>query len=106
MGRPVHVNLPHSLGKDEARKRIDEGFGRMRQQMTSGLAGMLAFQESWEGDRLNFEATSLGQKLTGRLDVRADAVDIEVDLPDFLAALAERIQGSLKKEGQKLLERK
>jgi hypothetical protein len=106
MGRPVRVNLPHSLGKDEARKRIEQGFGRMRQQMTGGLAGMLAFQESWEGDRLNFEASSLGQKLTGRLDVRADAVDIEVDLPEFLAALAERIKGTLQQEGQKMLEKK
>jgi hypothetical protein len=106
MGRPVRVNLPHSLGKDEARQRIEQGFGRMRQQMTGGLGAMLAFQERWEGDRLHFEATSLGQKLTGRLDVSADAVDIEVDLPELLAALADRIKGTLTKEGQKLLEQR
>jgi hypothetical protein len=106
MGRPVRVNLPHSLGKDEARKRIEQGFGRMQQQMTGGLSGMLAFQERWEGDRLHFEATSLGQKLTGRLDVRADAVEIEVDLPEFLAAIADRIKDKLKQEGQKMLEKK
>jgi hypothetical protein len=105
MGRPVRVNLPHSLGKDEARQRIEQGFGRMRQQMTGGLSAMLAFQERWEGDRLYFEATSLGQKLTGRLDVRADDVEIEVDLPEILAAIADRIKDTLKQEGQKLLEK-
>jgi hypothetical protein len=106
MGRPVHVSIPHALGKEEARRRIDEGFGRMRQQMTGSLGAMLAFQERWEADRLHFEAGGLGQKMTGRLDVRADAVDIEIDLPEFLAAIAERIAKGLRQEGQKLLEKR
>lgn len=106
MGRPVTVTIPHALGKDEARRRIDEGFGRMRQQMIGGLGAMLSFNERWEGDRLHFEGGGLGQKMTGRLDVRADAVEIQLDLPEMLAAIAEKIVGRLKSEGQKLLEKK
>lgn len=106
MARPVTVTIPHGLGKDEARRRIEAGFGQMRQQMTSGLGAMLVFHERWEGDRLHFEGGGLGPKLTGRLDVRADAVEIQVDLPEILAAIAERIAGRLKSEGQKLLEKK
>jgi len=106
MARPVSVTIPHALGKDEARRRIEEGFGRLRQQMTSGIGAMMSFQERWEGDRLHFEGGGLGQKMTGRLDVRADAVEIQLDLPDILAALAEKITGKLKTEGQKLLEKK
>jgi hypothetical protein len=103
MGRPVTVNIPHTLGKDEARRRIESGFGNLRQQMTGGLGGLLAFQERWEGDRLQFEGGGLGQKITGRLDVLADSVRIELDLPEMLAMIADRIAGTLKKEGQKLL---
>ena len=106
MARPVTVNIPHQLGKQEARRRIDEGFGRMRQQMTAGLGGMLTFQERWEGDRLHFEGSGLGQKLTGRLDVRADSVEIQLDLPEMLAAIADLITGRIRQEGQKLLEKK
>jgi len=106
MGRPVTVTIPHALGKDEARRRIEEGFGRMRQQMTGGLGAMLSFNERWEGDRLHFEGGGLGQKMTGRLDVRADAVEIQLDLPEMLAAIAEKIVGRLKSEGRKLLEKK
>jgi hypothetical protein len=97
------------LGKDEARRRIEEGFGRMRQQMTTGMGAMgsmLSFQERWEGDRLNFEGGGLGQKLTGRLDVRPESIEIQIDLPEILAAIAEKITGRLKSEGQKLLEKK
>ena len=109
MARPVSVTIPHALGKDEARRRIEEGFGKMRQQMTSGLGpmgSMLSFQDHWEGDRLVFEGGGLGQKMTGRLDVRADAVEIQVDVPDMLAAIADKVIGKLKTEGQKLLEKK
>jgi Putative polyhydroxyalkanoic acid system protein (PHA_gran_rgn) len=106
MARPVTVTIPHALGKDEARRRIDEGFGRLRQQITSGLGAMLSFNERWEGDRLHFEGGGLGQKLTGRLEVRADAVEIQLDLPEMLAAIADKIMGKLKVEGQKLLEKK
>jgi putative polyhydroxyalkanoate system protein len=106
MGRPVSVSIPHALGKDEARRRIEQGFGRMREQMTGSMAAMLAFQERWEGDQLHFEASGLGQKMSGRLDVRPDSVQIELDLPELLAALAERITGKLQQEGQKLLEKR
>jgi hypothetical protein len=106
MARPVTVNIPHSLGKEEARRRIEEGFGRMRQQMTGGMGAMISFQERWEGDRLHFEGGGLGQKLTGRLDVMADSVRIQLDLPEILAALADHITGRLKQEGQKLLEKR
>jgi len=107
MARPVAVTIPHSLGKAEARRRIEEGFGRMRQQMTGGMgAMMLSFQDRWEGDRLHFDGGGLGQKMSGRLDVRDDAVAIEIDLPEILAAIADKITGRLKTEGQKLLEKK
>jgi Putative polyhydroxyalkanoic acid system protein (PHA_gran_rgn) len=106
VARPVTVNIPHKLGKDEAKRRIVEGFGQMRQQMTGGLGAVASFQDRWEGDRLHFEGGALGQKITGRLDVLADSVRVEIDLPEILAAMADMISGRLQKEGQKLLEKK
>lgn len=106
MPTPITVNLPHQLGKEEARRRIAEGFGKLRTQMTGGLLGLVSFQERWEGDRLHFEGGGLGQKITGRIDVMADSVQIQLDLPPLLAAIADRITGKLKNEGQKLLTKK
>ena len=103
MARPVTVNSPHTLGKDEARRRIESGFGNLRQHMTGGIGGLLSFQQRWEGDRLQFEGSGLGQKVTGRIEVLADSVQIQLDLPEMLALIADRIAGTLKKEGQKLL---
>lgn len=78
----------------------------MRQQMMGGMGAMLAFQERWEGDRLHFDGGGLGQKVSGRLDVFPDSVRIELDLPEILAALADKIAGRVQTEGQKLLEKK
>jgi hypothetical protein len=75
MARPVTVTIPPYLGKDEARRRIEEGFGQLRQQMSGGFTGMLKFQQQWEGDRLQFEGGGLGQKFSGRLDVMQDWAD-------------------------------
>jgi hypothetical protein len=103
MARPLRANIPHSLGKAEARQRIQAGFAQVQKQMSTGVLGLISFQEKWENDRLHFEGGTFGQKITGRLDVTDDAVLIEVDLPQLLAALADRISAIMMKETQKLL---
>lgn len=103
MSRPVSVNVPHNLGRDEARRRIEQGFGQIQQQLTGGMATCL---QRWEGDRLHFEASAMGQKMTGRLQVSDDSLFIEVDLPEILAMVAERITGKLKETTRQLLEKK
>jgi Putative polyhydroxyalkanoic acid system protein (PHA_gran_rgn) len=101
---PVTINIPHALGKDEARRRIAAGFGRVREQIPG--SGMIAFSDRWDADRLHFEGSALGQKITGRVDVGVDAVQMQLDLPEFLAAIASRIVPKLQDEARKLLERK
>ncbi len=48
----------------------------------------------------------VGQKISGQLDILADSVHVQLDLPDLLALIAERITGRLKKETRLLLEKK
>jgi hypothetical protein len=106
MARPMTASIPHKLGKEEAHRRIASGFADLQRQLTGGMLGMFSVQERWEGDRLHFEGGGLGQKITGRLDVLADSVQVEVDLPEILAAIADRVMGKFKQEAHKLLEKK
>lgn len=106
MTQPITIDIPHTLGKEEARRRLIDGFGRMRQQMTGGLSAMVKFQDRWEDNRLHFEGTTLGQRITGRIDVNSDSVQVQLDLPEFLTAIANRIHRKLQEEGRKLLEQK
>ena len=104
MAQPVTITISHELGRAEAKKRVEASFGRFKQQIAT--AGVANFHEVWDADRVSFTATMLGQRFTGRLDVHEKDIRLEVDLPAFLANIAERFKGRLKKEGQLLLEKK
>jgi putative polyhydroxyalkanoate system protein len=103
MSRTVVVSVPHKLSRTEARHRLEQGFSRLTQQLGGR---MMAMEESWDGDRLDFRAAALGQTITGHLDVLDDVVRIELELPAFLASLADSVSGRLKSEATLLLEKK
>lgn len=99
MSKPVTVSIPHELPPAEARRRIDEGFVKLLSQ-----AGSIAkIDKSWAGDRMMFAFHTLGQTVSGHLDVRPRTIDLEIHLPVFLAAIADKLKGRLRKEGQLLL---
>ena len=104
MSRPISITIPHQLGAAEARRRLEQELGRLEQQIAG--AGVVQLKKDWQGDRLVFSARALGQLITGRIDVLAESVNVEVDLPHFLALLADKFRGRVQKEGKLLLEKK
>ena len=100
--KPVTIDIPHSLGEAEARRRLEDGFDKIVSQF--GESAKLTRQ--WSGDRMGFSATVLGQTISGHLDVLADAVRMEINLPNVLAMMAGKIRGKVQKQGQLLLENK
>jgi hypothetical protein len=105
MGTPIIITIPHRLDKAEARARLRAGFDRLKTEMSAGLR-IASVHQAWEGDRLSFHASALGQSMTGRIDVGDREVRIELDLPALLAAFADAIAGRLSKTGRLLLEKK
>jgi hypothetical protein len=104
MDTPIIVEIPHDLGAAEARRRIDQGFASLAEQV--GGPGLVRVERSWLGDRMDFSMGVLGQLITGQLLVMGDLVRIEVHLPSILAAFASAVRGRLKTGGQALLEKK
>lgn len=104
MATPIIVEIPHRLGPGEARRRLDQGFSRLAEQIGGPVLGRV--DRAWDGDRMTFSVSILGQVITGQLQVLETLVRVEVLLPGFLGSLAAVIQGRLRTEGQALLERK
>jgi hypothetical protein len=104
MPQTITVNIPHRLGKAEAKRRIQEGFGALKPNEAGSLLGLMSFEKRWGGDRLDFEANVLGQRIAASLDVGDDAVQLRIQVPDLLSAFVERIKESVKKETVKALE--
>jgi hypothetical protein len=100
---PVTIIVGHRLGKDEAVRRLKDGFSRTKGQ----LGQMIVIeQETWEGDTLRFQMRALGQNAAGIIEVLEDALRIEVSLPWLLAKAAKRLLPILRKEATLLLEKK
>jgi hypothetical protein len=99
----VSVVISHYLGKEEAIRRLKEGFAR-----TSGHLGpVIAMeQETWEGDTLRFRMRAIGQTAAGTIEVLEDALRNELSLPWLLAKAAKRLLPILRKEATLLLEKK
>lgn len=103
MSKPILVSIPHRLGRAEAKRRLEAGIAAAR---SSYSALFTIRQESWSGDRLTFDVATLGQHVSGIIDVGEDEVRLELTLPWLLAKLAQRLTPAIRKEGRLLLEKK
>jgi hypothetical protein len=103
MSEPLIVIIPHRLGKDEALRRIKEGFTRAKTEFGHLIR---IDNDSWTGDRLTFAASALGQHAAGFIDVYEAGVRLEVTLPWLLAKFAHAAQRVIGQRGQLMLEKK
>jgi Putative polyhydroxyalkanoic acid system protein (PHA_gran_rgn) len=100
MSVPIEVDLPHKLGREEAKRRIAGGFGKLADFVPGGSIT----QHHWEGDVLDFVVEGMGQRVGARLDVDDTVVHATFELPAFMALFADKIRAKLQREGPKLLE--
>jgi hypothetical protein len=103
MSKPVVVQIPHRLGREEAIRRLKNGFGNARAAFGSQFE---VTQETWTDQRLDFQAKVLGQATGGAIDVAEDHVRIELQLPWMLGMIAEQAKALIERQGQLLLEKK
>ena len=103
MSKPLIVEVPHQLGRDEAKRRLEEGVGRLKAAFGHKVTSV---EERWTENHLDVSIRAMGQGITAALDVQADRVRVEVQLPWMLAMLAEKAKGFIAKEGQLLLTKK
>jgi putative polyhydroxyalkanoate system protein len=100
MSQPIEVDLPHSLGKEEARRRIANNIHKLEQHIPGGAK----VESGWAGDQLNLRVQALGDCVDSTIDVQETKVRVKVVLPGLLGMFSGVIQGALQKKGNILLE--
>ena len=100
MAQPIEVDLPHKLGKDEARRRIAEN----THKLTEHIPGGAKVDSSWSGDQLNLQVHALGEAVQALIDVQETKVHLKVVLPGLLGMFGGAVQAALQKKGHVLLE--
>ena len=94
------VSVPHQLGREAARKRVDhflEGVQRDYAGLISNVQG------AWADDQLQFGLTAMGLAISGMLKVEESAVQVSGPLPLAAALFRGRIEQSIREELEKLL---
>jgi putative polyhydroxyalkanoate system protein len=102
MSQPLVVSIPHRLGRQEARRRLESGIVRLRPELGIFLSGL---NYHWEQDTLNFTASAMWQRITGRIEVLDDTVRVEIDLPWMMRVLRDTITRRVRSRGIALLEK-
>jgi hypothetical protein len=87
----VSLRIPHNLGKEEARKRIQD----LLADPTRGVGNLISdLEQSWNGDVQTFRFRAWGFHVSGTLTVEPSALVAEMHVP--LAALPFR--GKIERE--------
>ena len=100
MSKPIDLQIPHRLGRAEAKRRMSANIGKLQ----SFFPGGAEVSSSWAGDRLDLDIRALGQAVTATLDVEDSYVRLRLILPPLLAMAAAPIEAMLRSRGHELLE--
>lgn len=104
MSNPLVVDIPHKLGRAEARRRMSAKVGDLPKHIPGGMAQV---RSSWPSDdRMNVVVTAMGQEVVCDLDVRDDLVRVSLVLPPMLGMMSGMIEGIVRERGASALEDK
>ena len=99
MSEPIDVDLPHKLGKDEAKRRIGGNIHKLQEHIPGGAN----VSSRWEGDTMKLSVAAMGQAIDADLTVHETKVHCHLALPGLLGMFAQPIAAMLKARGGELL---
>ena len=100
--KSLEVRVPHSLGRDEVRRRLDAAIVRARDEYAEKVGGIDA---SWEGeDRLKLMLSIMGMDIGSEVDILVEELVVRVEVPGMAGLFAGRIKEGIQERLGGLLE--
>jgi hypothetical protein len=100
MSNKITVTVPHTLGVETAKKRLDERIGMLQRDYVDKIAHS---EVSWSGDVATIKVAALGQTATAQITVLQDMARVEIQLPWLLAALSGKVQDVVSRNANEVL---
>jgi hypothetical protein len=102
MSTPLTVDLPHKLGAEEARRRIERNVDKL----TDHIPGGAQVGSRWTGNRLDLDVGAMGQQVAAQIDIQESLVRLTINLPPALTFFRGMIEQLIRKQGTAMLEDK
>ena len=100
MAGSLDIIMSHTLGKQQAVRRIQNAFD----QAKARYGAVVAFSETeWIDGRLAFSATAMSQSAQGVVEVDDRQAKLHTDLPLVLRPFAARLEAFLTRKGAAVL---
>ncbi|MCZ8018296.1 polyhydroxyalkanoic acid system family protein [Novosphingobium sp.] len=96
----MRIAVPHSLGVEEARRRIRAGSGEVADMVPAFAKVSTAWPTE---DRMDLTVGIMGKALTGQIEVGESEVAFSFEIPESLAFVEPLIRGQVEAKGRKLL---
>ncbi len=88
--KSLEVRVPHSVGRDEARRRLDAAIVRARDEYADKVGSIDA---TWEAaDRLRLQLTVMGMEIDSEVDVHEAELVGRLEVPGLAGLFAGRIK--------------
>ena len=100
MNQSIDVDIPHSLGRAEAKARIAGNTHQLKDKIP---AAAVEVREHWEGDVLSLTVGAMGQNVLATITVEDKVVHCHMDVPPMLAMFKGAIENAFRKHGSDLL---
>jgi hypothetical protein len=98
----MDISIPHSLGRDEAKRRIEAGLPKLAAHIPGG--GNLASQ--WTGDyALDLTITALGSRIPVTLSIEEDRLTGSLEVPMLMKMMQGQVAEFVKVSATKMLDK-
>jgi hypothetical protein len=88
--KSIEVRVPHTIGRDEVRRRLDAALVRARDEYAAAVGDIEA---TWEGDdRLRVFVTVSGMRFDGTVDILVEELLVSLQVPGMAALFSRRIR--------------
>lgn len=101
MTKPMTVDIPHSLGREEAKRRLKTRIGELSNHIPGGAADV---RSGWPSEnRMTLDVEAMGQSVSTVLDVEESSIRLQMQLPAMLGFMAGAIEKAIQKKGAEIL---
>lgn len=101
MAEPTIIDISHSLGREEAKRRMESRVGKLASHIPGGAATVTS---SWpSADRMALTVSTMGVEVPCTIDAEDTRLRVTLHLPGMLSLMAGPISAVVRQQGEGLM---